>query len=606
MKISIENQIEKLNREIKETKELLKLFLNGDEYYQHKIKKLKIDSSIERLENLKEDDLKRKLETLTKNVRILKNTKPMCTIYNDGSDDKKQINTEQIQQFILSSFNINLPQHQNSIGLIKNSDKIERISVFLVEDARLSKLILEDSARHFEHHIQFNCEESWIQNLLKVNMNTKQQQSISINMNLIDQQIKQMVTDSDLNQPVQQPHVEVPFNPNLINNQIINSQILNHCTPLIPTQVLSHPLSPPLNHSLNHPLTHPITSQQIVFSPPPIPLNLPPSPIINPNPIQHHQPAGQFEPIQCKPIQSKIFQPKRNKNQPYTRLDLLLSVRQMIRENYPLPFQGSPIKKTTKSLYGPVNQHSPMFAIDCEMCKTERGELDVTRISLVDEALNVLLDEFVKPTEKIIDYLTPYSGITKEHLENVTTTLEDIHARLEEILPNDAILIGHSLNCDLTSLQLSHPYIIDTSCIYNFSIYFNCKPSLKQLASCYLNNKIQDKNSGHCSIEDAIAAMQLVKLKLSKDVTFGDNRFINQTSKLTKPVMTLTEFFNFNKKFDIKIVYDYLELENLPKFISVTSKHLNKLVDKIGWALSLSNSICIVILKGRLMISLNN
>jgi RNA exonuclease 1 len=48
-----------------------------------------------------------------------------------------------------------------------------------------------------------------------------------------------------------------------------------------------------------------------------------------------------------------------------------------------------------------------IIAVDCEMCKTEDGELDLTRISLVDWDGEVILDELVKPTKTIIDYLTP-------------------------------------------------------------------------------------------------------------------------------------------------------------------------------------------------------
>jgi RNA exonuclease 1 len=39
-------------------------------------------------------------------------------------------------------------------------------------------------------------------------------------------------------------------------------------------------------------------------------------------------------------------------------------------------------------------------------------------------------------------------------LEDVTTTLSDVQKALIEILPPDAILIGHSLNSDLTAMQV--------------------------------------------------------------------------------------------------------------------------------------------------------
>jgi RNA exonuclease 1 len=35
----------------------------------------------------------------------------------------------------------------------------------------------------------------------------------------------------------------------------------------------------------------------------------------------------------------------------------------------------------TKDLYHEVTPSSPMFGLDCEMCRTTSGELEVTRIS---------------------------------------------------------------------------------------------------------------------------------------------------------------------------------------------------------------------------------
>ena len=530
--MSLQNQIEKLNFEIKETKELLKLFLNGEDYFKHKIKKLKTTTD---LDNLKEDDLKRRLDELTANVQLLKQTKSMISIYNDGSE-KAKINLDDLQQFILSAFSVNI--YQVNLGYIKNSEKLDAVCVFIIEDSKLNKLVFQSVSTQFEHQIQFDSGDGWVQNLLKINFkrptsDLKQNESLN----------------KSPNEESNQSNSQIKFNNN--NNELIKVNAI-------------------------------IKSKSNQFQ------------------QQAHQ---QFS-------KSYLKNKPNFKNQSFTRKDLLLSIRQLVKENYPLPFENSLIKKTTKSIYKQATELSPMYALDCEMCKTENGDLDVTRISLVDEQLNVLLDELVMPATRIIDYLTTYSGITEETLSNVSTTLADIHQRLDELLPEDAILIGHSLNCDLQSLQISHPYVIDTSCIYNFSFEFFSKPSLKQLAQFYLNDEIQANKTGHCSIEDAKTAMRLVKLKLSKDITFGDNRLcriLNNSSKLFKPQMTLSEFFKFKHQNQIKIVYDYLDLEQLgtSRFIAVFSKHLNKIVDKINWSLNLSNSICIVVLEGICLINLN-
>jgi RNA exonuclease 1 len=76
------------------------------------------------------------------------------------------------------------------------------------------------------------------------------------------------------------------------------------------------------------------------------------------------------------------------------------------------------------------------------------------RICVVNANLEVVYSSFVKPKNPITNYLTRFSGITKEMLEDVTTTLSDVQKALIEILPPDAILIGHSLNSDLTAMQV--------------------------------------------------------------------------------------------------------------------------------------------------------
>ncbi|KAI4494208.1 hypothetical protein M0802_009077 [Mischocyttarus mexicanus] len=211
----------------------------------------------------------------------------------------------------------------------------------------------------------------------------------------------------------------------------------------------------------------------------------------------------------------------------FSRINLLLSLRQMVEENYPVPLKGDLARKYsnykfTKDNYLEVTAKSPMLALDCEMCKTITGNLELARISLVDEKLGVLYDTFVKPANRIIDYLTQYSGITEELLSGVTTTLEDVQEELKKIIPADCILVGQSLNSDLHTLKMMHPYIIDTSVIFNITGERHRKSKLQHLARDFLGVNIQKSKKGHCSAEDSQACMKLVQLKLAKSIDFGD------------------------------------------------------------------------------------
>lgn len=210
----------------------------------------------------------------------------------------------------------------------------------------------------------------------------------------------------------------------------------------------------------------------------------------------------------------------------FPRTQLICSAWQLVEESYPVPLKGK-LKDAysdyvlSKDEYHPVTEKSPLLAMDCEMCLTNAGS-ELTRVSVVNEKHEVVYESFVKPYNDITDYLTRYSGITKDVLENVTKRLDDIQQDLKELLPPDAILVGQSLNIDLHALKMMHPYIIDTSVIFNISGERNRKPKLKTLAREYLNQDIQSSKKGHCSVEDARTALQLVQLKLSKHIEYGD------------------------------------------------------------------------------------
>ncbi|XP_046581978.1 RNA exonuclease 5-like [Haliotis rubra] len=180
----------------------------------------------------------------------------------------------------------------------------------------------------------------------------------------------------------------------------------------------------------------------------------------------------------------------------FDRTSLLLNPMQMMQDGYPMPI------------------------VKCVSRPPRENEL--TRVSVINEKLETVYDTLVKPFNRITNYLTQYSGITKKMLVPVKTRLKDVQKHLKKLLPSDAIWVGQSLNGDLLALKMFHPYVIDTSVIYNMSGIKWKKTGLKVLAAHFLKQDIQAGESGHCSVEDARAAMELVRLKLQKGLDFGD------------------------------------------------------------------------------------
>eukprot|EP01006_Ploeotia_vitrea_P046272 TRINITY_DN67012_c8_g4_i1.p1 TRINITY_DN67012_c8_g4~~TRINITY_DN67012_c8_g4_i1.p1 ORF type:complete len:630 (-),score=24.43 TRINITY_DN67012_c8_g4_i1:126-1820(-) len=167
-----------------------------------------------------------------------------------------------------------------------------------------------------------------------------------------------------------------------------------------------------------------------------------------------------------------------------------------------------------------------IVAIDCEMILTTAG-YELARCSVIDFDENVLFDELVKPRNEVKDYLSQYSGITEEMLENVTMRIEECQdILLQKFLFSDTVIVGHSLENDFDAMKLFHTKVADTSVLYPHPVPGR-KSALKNLARKWCNFDIQSNKQtpsdviGHDSFDDAVAALRLFKRKLAHGESFG-------------------------------------------------------------------------------------
>ncbi|XP_018595193.1 interferon-stimulated 20 kDa exonuclease-like 2 [Scleropages formosus] len=158
------------------------------------------------------------------------------------------------------------------------------------------------------------------------------------------------------------------------------------------------------------------------------------------------------------------------------------------------------------------------LAIDCEMVGTgPKGRYnELARCSIVSYNGDVLYDHYIKPISPVTDFRTRWSGVTRTHLINAKP-FSQAKSEILKILKGK-VVVGHAIHNDFKALSYSHPSGLtrDTSCIplLNKKAGFPEAQlaSLKKLTKALLNKDIQVGKSGHSSVEDARASMELYKI----------------------------------------------------------------------------------------------
>ncbi|XP_077373695.1 interferon-stimulated gene 20 kDa protein [Festucalex cinctus] len=158
-----------------------------------------------------------------------------------------------------------------------------------------------------------------------------------------------------------------------------------------------------------------------------------------------------------------------------------------------------------------------VVALDCEMVGTGPGGScsELARCSILDYHGGILYDKYIRPCRPVTDYRTPWSGIRPHHLQDATSYAQ---ARKEIVdILEGKVVVGHSLYNDFGVLNIQYPrhMVRDTGTTHllrRLAGFPRRRVSLKILAGKLLNRSIQVGRKGHCSVEDALAALDLYKL----------------------------------------------------------------------------------------------
>jgi RNA exonuclease 1 len=109
------------------------------------------------------------------------------------------------------------------------------------------------------------------------------------------------------------------------------------------------------------------------------------------------------------------------------------------------------------------------IAFDCEMGTATTGDSELIRVSVVDYFTGeTLVDSLVYPNVQMQHYNTKYSGVTRGQMEHAWRTgtcffgKESALDAIWRFVDEKTVVIGHSVQNDLTAMRWIHPILVDS------------------------------------------------------------------------------------------------------------------------------------------------
>lgn len=159
-------------------------------------------------------------------------------------------------------------------------------------------------------------------------------------------------------------------------------------------------------------------------------------------------------------------------------------------------------------------------SLDCEMAGLQGGANAVVLLCVVDFLTGeTLVNAFVRPLERVIDWRTRTSGVTSQAIAAATARGEALNGwrkareELWKHIDADTILVGHALQHDLDVLRIVHTRVVDSAVLTKKAVGPESvrQWGLRTLCQDFLDIDIQTHGRrGHDCLEDALAAREVV------------------------------------------------------------------------------------------------
>ena len=126
------------------------------------------------------------------------------------------------------------------------------------------------------------------------------------------------------------------------------------------------------------------------------------------------------------------------------------------------------------------------------------------------------------------------------------TRLQDVQAQLLYKLDAKDVLIGHSLESDLRAVKMLHSRVVDTSVVFPHKMGPPFKRALRTIAAEQIQRIIQQDVDGHDSKEDALACLDIMKVKVVGDISKLQSQTKTNITKRRDSFLTETDLKNIN------------------------------------------------------------